>query len=121
MDNGQEPASSYDGTPENSARPVEVAVVPQNSPPREEAARHVCTVNADQEEKPKVKPVRFNFELRETTPVNSESDTDDLDPEQDGLADPTIGREPEEVKVWEEDDAGNLVENRRKTYVLTPV
>lgn len=72
-------------------------------------------------EKPKVKPVRFNFALAETTPVNSESDTDDLDPENDGLADPTIGREPEEVKVWEEDDEGNLVENKRKTYVLTAV
>lgn len=33
------------------------------------------------DEKPKVKPFKFNFELRETTPVNSESDTDDLDPE----------------------------------------
>ena len=74
-----------------------------------------------QNDKPKVKPVKFNFELRETTPVNSESDTDDADPENDGLPDPMIGREDEIVKVFEEDGDGNQVENHRKTYKLTPV
>ena len=49
-----------------------------------------CTDN----KKPKVRPIRFNFERRETTPCGSESDTDDLDPENDGLPDPTIGRPP---------------------------
>lgn len=53
--------------------------------------------------------------------ANSESDTDDLDPENDGLPDPTIGRLPEQVKVYEEDADGNLIENPRKNYTLTPV
>ena len=74
-----------------------------------------------QNDKPKVKPIKFNFELRESTPCNSSSDTDDLDPEGDGLPDPTINRKAEEVKVYEEDEEGNLVENRRKSYKLTPV
>ena len=65
-----------------------------------------------------MKPIRFNFERRETTPCGSESDTDDLDPENDGLPDPTIGRPPEEVKVYDEDEDGNLFENKKKTYML---
>lgn len=69
----------------------------------------------------KVKPIRFNFELRETTPVNSESDTDDLDPENDGLVDPTINRQPEVVKVFEEDENGVKFENKRKSYKLEQV
>lgn len=73
------------------------------------------------EKKNQLKPFRFNFELRETTPMGSESDTDDLDPENDGLPDPTIYQQPEEVKVLEEDEDGNLVENKKKTYFLTPV
>ena len=69
----------------------------------------------------KVKPIKFNFELRETTPVNSESDTDDLDPENDGLIDPTINRPPEVVKVFEEDENGVKYENKRKSYKLESV
>lgn len=53
--------------------------------------------------------------------MNSESDTDDLDPENDGLPDPSINRPKEEIKVYDEDADGNLVENKRKTYYLTPV
>ena len=57
--------------------------------------------------KPKIKKYRFNFELRETTPLNSDSDTDDLDPENDGLPDPAMNQPPIEIKVYEEDDNGN--------------
>lgn len=80
----------------------------------------VC-LDKEKDYKNKVKPIRFNFELRETTPVNSESDTDDLDPENDGLPDPTIMRPPEIVKVYEENENGVKVENKRKSYKLTSV
>ncbi len=71
--------------------------------------------------RPKVKKLKLDLSLRDTNLVNSDSDTDDPDPEGDGLPDPIHDRHPEVVKVYEEDEEGNQIENVKKAYTLIPV
>ena len=72
--------------------------------------------------KPKVKPIRFNFELRETSPLPSETEEDDEEMDaHGGLIDPNVGREAEMVEVIEEDFYGRKIKKQFKNYILTPV
>jgi len=67
------------------------------------------------------KVFKFNFELRETTPINSDEDTDELDAENDGLDDPVFNPESEFIKVYDEMDDETFKENKSKHYTLNPI
>ena len=59
--------------------------------------------------------------MRESTPQNSDEDTEDLDSDNDGLDDPVYHPEPVLIKVYDELDDETLKENKSKQYTLTPI